>query len=120
MAQNDNNNPITEREAALLAIALEKSNGQRKAFLDAVCGGDAELRSRLEMLLATREPSETVLAVDNIRLQAGQRYCVEAWLRQFRGGSHIAVTWKRPGDPIPPVGAPPMPGAFLAHSESAP
>jgi hypothetical protein len=48
-----------EREEVLFALALEKPAAERAAFLDAVCGGDAALRQRLEALLAAHdEPDE--------------------------------------------------------------
>ena len=48
-----------EREEVLFALALEKPAAERAAFLDAVCGGDAALRRRLEALLAAHdEPDE--------------------------------------------------------------
>jgi serine/threonine protein kinase/tetratricopeptide (TPR) repeat protein len=53
--------PIDE----IFLAALERPISERQAFLDAVCGGDAELRSRAERLLAThsqpRENPPTVL-----------------------------------------------------------
>jgi hypothetical protein len=39
------------REAALLALAVEKPAAERAAFLQAICGGDEWLRQRLEALL---------------------------------------------------------------------
>ncbi len=46
-----------DREAALVGLALEKPVAERAALLDAVCGGDAELRERLQVRLAAhKEP----------------------------------------------------------------
>ncbi len=50
--------PSHDREAALLAQALEKPVAERRAWLEAVCGEDRSLRQRLEALLAAREPAE--------------------------------------------------------------
>ncbi len=50
------------REEALFALALEKPAEKRAAFLEAVCDGDAALRSRLDALLAAHEQSEGALA----------------------------------------------------------
>jgi len=40
------------REEVLFALALEKPAEKRLAFLDAICAGDAALRSRLEAIIA--------------------------------------------------------------------
>ena len=43
------------RPRELFVGALEKPPAERAAFLDAACGGDAELRRRVEDLLRERE-----------------------------------------------------------------
>src|SRR5262249_45971626 len=49
-------------EETLFALALEKSGGaERRAFLDAACGGDLRLRYRVEQLLAADERSPGIL-----------------------------------------------------------
>jgi hypothetical protein len=50
-----------EREAALFALALEKSLAERPAFLQAVCGKDDSLRVRLEALLAVHDQPDVLL-----------------------------------------------------------
>jgi eukaryotic-like serine/threonine-protein kinase len=49
------------REEALFFLALEKSAEKRAAFLEAMCEGNAALRSCLEALLAAHHQSETLL-----------------------------------------------------------
>src|SRR5688572_8619266 len=51
-----------EREAALFALAVEKTVAERPGFLQAVCGNDNALRQRLDALLAAHEQPETLLA----------------------------------------------------------
>jgi hypothetical protein len=48
-----------EREAALVALAIEQPTAARAVFLQAVCGDDQGLRQRLEALLAAHEQPET-------------------------------------------------------------
>ena len=48
------------REEVLFALALEKPAAERVAFLDAVCGGDAALRARLETLLAAHDAADAL------------------------------------------------------------
>ena len=47
------------REEFLFQMALEKPPEKRAAFLDAMCEGDAALRSRLEALLAAHEETNS-------------------------------------------------------------
>src|SRR5438093_13323186 len=47
--------------APLLDAALERAPEERRAFLDKACEGDAQLRARLEALLADCERSDTLL-----------------------------------------------------------
>src|SRR5262245_28799254 len=49
-------------EETLFALALERSGpAERRAFLDAACGGDARLRDRVERLLAADERTRGIL-----------------------------------------------------------
>src|SRR5438045_3833632 len=57
-------NPTAAREEALFTIALGKTGAERDAFLDIGCGGDFQLRRRVEALLAADEQREGVLATD--------------------------------------------------------
>ena len=58
-----------EREAVLLALALEKPVAERAAFLQAVCGRDKLIRQRLETLLAAHEPPDVLLADDAVTVK---------------------------------------------------
>jgi len=58
----------------------------------------------------TKEPNQRSAA---ITLTSGLRYYVEALQKEGIGGDNLAVTWQRPGDPVPANGAPPIPGANL-------
>jgi hypothetical protein len=40
-----------QREEAVFIAALKLTEGQRAAYLQEVCGGDAQLRTRVEGLL---------------------------------------------------------------------
>ena len=49
-------------EETLFALALERASGaERRAFLDAACGGDVRLRDRVEQLLASDGRSRGIL-----------------------------------------------------------
>jgi hypothetical protein len=48
-------------------------------------------------------------------LQAGQRYYVEASMKQGPGGANLAVAWQKPGDPVPSNGSAPIPGDSLGY-----
>ncbi len=48
-----------------------------------------------------------------ISLTAGNQYYIEALQKQGSGSDNIAVTWQKPGDPVPANGAPPIPGTYL-------
>ena len=50
-----------------------------------------------------------------VRLEQGQRYWLEAILREGTGEDHLSVTWQVPGGPPPRNGDSPIPGAFLEH-----
>ncbi len=49
-----------------------------------------------------------------IPLEAGRRYYIEALHKEAGGGDHLGVAWQMPGELPPEVGAPPIPGAYLA------
>src|ERR1700754_691898 len=48
-------NDVPDREIAVFTEALQLSAGERKLFLDRECGGDLELRQRIEALLRSHE-----------------------------------------------------------------
>jgi hypothetical protein len=48
-----------------------------------------------------------------ITLTNGMRYYIEALQKEGGGGDNLAVTWQKPGDPVPANGADPIPGAYL-------
>ena len=49
-----------------------------------------------------------------ISLTNGFRYHIEALQKEGGGGDNLAVTWQKPGDPVPANGAAPIPGSYLA------
>jgi serine/threonine protein kinase len=53
--------PAHEREQALFILAAGKLVAERAVFLDRECAGDADLRARLEALLAAHEQPDPVL-----------------------------------------------------------
>src|SRR5258707_5726431 len=55
---------LQEREAALFALALEKTAAERAVFLQAVCGEDKSLRLRLQTLLAAHDQPDELLGAD--------------------------------------------------------
>lgn len=55
---------MNEREAGLFALLLEKPASERASFLNGVCAGDAQLRARLESLLAAHDAPASALLVD--------------------------------------------------------
>ena len=48
-------------ERAIFVDALDKTGAERVAYLDAACGGDADLRQRIERLLAANEAAGGML-----------------------------------------------------------
>ena len=54
-----------------------------------------------------------------IRLEAGQRYYVEALLKESTGTDHLAVTWRLRGMPAPATGDGPIPGGFLSSATAS-
>jgi len=61
---------VNERDIFLEAIEKE-SPEERRSFLDRTCGEDAQLRSRLDLLLQSHEHPNSLLD-DFVRLQAEQ------------------------------------------------
>ncbi len=49
-----------------------------------------------------------------VPLVAGQKYYLEARMKEAGGGENLAVTWQMPGDPAPANGAPPIPAEYLS------
>src|SRR5262245_43885891 len=61
MKNPDHSGPAPEqREEAIFNAALERSPGERVAFLDGACHGDAALRRRLEALLTAHAAQEAL------------------------------------------------------------
>src|SRR5262245_44952433 len=60
-------------EQTIFTAALERSAGERSAFLDRACGADHELRARLEKLIALHDNAGTFLEYPATR-QAALRY----------------------------------------------
>jgi hypothetical protein len=48
-----------------------------------------------------------------INLAQGKRYYIEALQKEGNGGDSLAVTWQKPGDPVPGDGSAPIGGSFL-------
>ncbi|HWI59386.1 MAG TPA: hypothetical protein VNZ22_19315, partial [Bacillota bacterium] len=48
-----------------------------------------------------------------ITLTNGLRYYIEALQKDGTGGDNLAVTWQKPGDPVPADNAAPIPGTYL-------
>src|SRR5262245_10655765 len=59
----------------------------------------------------TMYPSQKSAAIP---LTNGSRYYIEALQKEGGGGDNLAVTWQKPGDPVPANGAAPIPGSVLA------
>jgi hypothetical protein len=55
-----------------------------------------------------------------INLIAGQKYYLEALMKEGGGGDNLGITWRRPGDPAPGNGDPPISGEFLSTMNSGP
>jgi hypothetical protein len=77
------------RQEGLFALALERPAEQRATFLEAVCGGDAALRARLEALLAAHQHAAgfqhdvgggtTALDPIQTHLPASVARCLQPW-----------------------------------------
>ncbi|HWQ90658.1 MAG TPA: lamin tail domain-containing protein, partial [Clostridia bacterium] len=56
-----------------------------------------------------------------VSLVAGQRYYIEALVKENGGGDNLAVTWQKPGESLPPAGAAPIPnGNLIPYGLGAP
>ncbi len=60
-----------DREAALVALILEKPTAARAAFLDVICDGDAGLRQRLEQRLVTQDSAKTLPSAEGTTRRSG-------------------------------------------------
>src|SRR5436190_6779633 len=58
----------------------------------------------------TKEPNQKSAAIS---LTNGFRYYLEALQKEGTGGDNLAVTWQKPGDPVPANGAAPISGNYL-------
>ena len=63
---------------------------------------------------AAPENRSSTLFPAGFSLVAGQRYCLEALVKEDAGGDHLAVAVQFPGDPPPANGSTPIPGQYLA------
>ncbi len=54
------------REEALFAAALEKSDAERAVFLEGACFGDVALQQRIEALLAAHDRTSGILAGNSV------------------------------------------------------
>lgn len=64
---------------------------------------------------AAPQNQSRTLFPSGIPLVAGQRYYIEALMKEGGGGDNLAVAWQRPGDPIPVNGSSPIPGLYLSR-----
>jgi eukaryotic-like serine/threonine-protein kinase len=62
----------------------------------------------------TLQPNEFGRVSSPVPLEAGRRYYVEVLHKEGAGDDHLAVAWQLPGEPPPSLGAPPIPGRYLA------
>lgn len=60
------------------------------------------------------EPGAPTTTATPITLQAGQKYAVEALLKEGGGGDFIQVAWRKTTDTTPAASLTPIPGAYLA------
>jgi len=65
--------------------------------------------------LAAPQNQSRTLFPNGIPLVQGQRYYIEALMKEATGGDNLGVTWQRPGDPIPANGSPPISGLYLSQ-----
>lgn len=54
-----------------------------------------------------------------LHLVAGQRYYVEAIMKEWGSGDHLAVAWQTPSTQPPVNGDPPIPGGHLSSTETS-
>src|SRR5579862_2251311 len=64
-----------QRIKVLFESAVEREPGERVAFLDGACQGDAGLREEIEALLAAASPADGFF--DDLGLQAGRLFAGE-------------------------------------------
>src|SRR6185503_10778348 len=64
---------------------------------------------------AAPQNQSRTLFPSGIALVAGQRYYIEALMKEGAGGDHLAVAWQKPGDPIPANSSSPIPGLYLSR-----
>jgi hypothetical protein len=65
--------------------------------------------------LAAPQNQSRTLFPNGIPLVQGQRYYIEALMKEQTGGDNLGVAWQRPGDPIPANGSSPIPGLYLSR-----
>ena len=64
---------------------------------------------------AAPQNQSSTLFPGGIPLVKGQRYFIEAMMKEGGGGDNLAVAWQRPGDAIPANGSAPIPGLYLSR-----
>src|SRR6185503_12457312 len=62
---------------------------------------------------AAPENRSTTLFPGGFSLVAGQRYCIEAIMKEGSGADHLAVAVQMPGAPVPANDSTPIPGEWL-------
>jgi hypothetical protein len=64
---------------------------------------------------AAPENQSKTLFPGGIALVKGQRYYIEALMKEGTGGDNLGVAWQIPGDPIPANGSPPIAAKHLSR-----
>ena len=64
---------------------------------------------------AAPENQSKTLFPAGMPLVKGQRYYIEALMKEGAGGDNLGVTWQIPGDPIPANGSPPIAAKYLSR-----
>lgn len=70
--------------------------------------------------VARRTPSRPQNRSNPVALTAGQPYYFEILHKDGGGGDHVAVTWQKPGDPIPANGQLPISTSALSYRHFGP